>query len=296
MPRIARVPRPLTVAPFRGSDAIRAGLLTHRQLSGRTWTRLFPDVYVLAELPMDHRVRCEAAALLLPKGGAIGGLSALWLWGVTPLGEPAEVMAMVPAEHRSRRHAGLAVRRGPLPADEVTEILGLPVTTPERTAFDLARLLPRTEAVICLDALLNRRKVFRDRLGAFFDAHPGWPGRPAADRALSLAEPLAESPMETRLRLLIVDAGLPLPVAQYKIVNGRRFVARVDYAYPEYRIALEYDGDHHREQVTHRFDMERQNELHVMGWTVLRFHADDVLRRPQETVAKIRAVLRRAGA
>jgi very-short-patch-repair endonuclease len=106
------------------------------------------------------------------------------------------------------------------------------VTVPERTAFDLARLLPRVDAVISLDALLKQRKAY-------------------------------------------------LP--------------SVDYAYPEYKIAIEYDGDHHRDRATFRFDMERQNELHVLGWTVLRFNADDVLRRPEQTAAMIRVVLRQAG-
>ncbi|NUR71350.1 MAG: DUF559 domain-containing protein [Hamadaea sp.] len=293
MPRPARIPQALAVAPFRGSDAVRAGLLTHRQLSGPTWTRLFPDVYLLAENPVDHRVLCEAAALLLPEGGAIGGLSALRLWGLAPLGEPDAVTLLVPRGQHMRRHDGLDVRRGRLASDEVTGVLGPPVTTSLRTAFDIARLQPRTHALICLDSMLKQKKVYLDGLTAFFAAHPGWPGRRRADALLTEVEPLTESPMETRLRLLILDAGLPRPAAQYKIMNGKRFVARVDFAYPQYRIAIEYDGDHHRELVTHRFDMERQNELSALGWTVLRFHADDVLRRPAETAAKIRAVVER---
>lgn len=65
--------------------------------------------------------------------------------------------------------------------------------------------------------------------------------------------------------------------------------------HPDHLIALEYDGDHHRERLTHRFDMERQNELVALGWTVLRFNADGVLRRPEQTVALIRGALRKAG-
>jgi len=295
MARSPRIPPSLAVAPFRGTEAIAAGLLTRRQLEGRTWLRLYPDVYMHAEVSLDHRVWCEAAALLLPKGGAIGGLSALWMWGVAPLGEPDRVTVVLPEDMRLRRHSRLEVRRGAVSPDDVTGILGLRVTTPERTAFDLARRLPRVGAIVCLDAMLKKGKVRLDRLAADFASRHRWPGRRRAEAALNDVEPLAESPMETRLRLLAVDAGLPRPVAQYKIMNGKRFVARVDYAYPEYKIALEYDGDHHRERVTHRFDMERQNELHVMGWIVLRFHADDVLRRPEHVVAQIRAVLRRRG-
>src|SRR5262249_13010237 len=145
------------------------------------------------------------------------------------------------------------------------------------------------------DALLKQRKVYADRLASYFASHRGLPGRSLAEAALVSAEPLAESPMETRLRLVAVDSGLPRPLPQHKIMRGKQFVARVDYAYPQYKIALEYDGDHHRDKTTFRFDMERQNELHVMGWTVLRFNADDVLLRPEQTAALIRTVLRRAG-
>lgn len=293
MARTARVPPRLAVSPFRGADAIRAGLLTRRQLSGSAWVRLYPDIYVYAEIPLTHRVRCEAAALLLPKGSAICGLSAACLWGVRGLAEPDRVSLVVP--ERVRLHPGLKIHRFGLAADEVTGILGLPVTVPERTAFDIARLLPRVDAVVWLDAMLHQHKVYADRLALSFAAHSGWPGRALADAALALAEPLTESPMETRLRLLAVDAGLPRPVAQCKIYRGKRFVARVDFAYPEYKIAIEYDGDHHRERTTFRFDMERQNELHVLGWTILRFTADDVLRRPEQTAATIRTVLRRSG-
>ncbi|MEV0273909.1 DUF559 domain-containing protein [Hamadaea sp. NPDC050747] len=296
MPRAAKIPPSLAVAPFRAADAIEAGLLTRRQLSGRTWARLLPGVYAYAEIPLDHRVWCEAAALVLPKGGAIGGLSALHLWGVRGLDPPPLVTVLIGEDDRVAPHPQLVVKRGAVPMRDVTSVLGLPVTTPERTAFDLARLLPRTDALVCLDALLHQHKVSLSRLADDFSARHRWPGRRRADGLLGLAEPLAESPMETRLRLLIADAGLPRPVAQFKIMNGKRFVARVDLAYPKSRIAIEYDGDHHRDRVTHRFDMERQNDLHVLGWTVLRFHADDVLRRPAETVAKIRAVLRKAGA
>ncbi|NUT35344.1 MAG: DUF559 domain-containing protein [Hamadaea sp.] len=295
MARPSHVPSSLTVTPFRGGEAVRAGLLTKGQLRGATWVRLLPDIYLYAEIPVDHRVMCEAAMMLLPPGAAIGGTSAAWLWGARPLGEPRQVTALVPRTCRMRDHPPIRIRRGPLAPKDITTVLGLAVSTPERTAFDIARLLPRTEAAVHLDTMLKKRKVRLDRLTSYVADHPGWPGRPRADEVLTLVEPLAESPMETLLRLLIVDAGLPRPVAQYAVMRGKRFVARLDYAYPDYRIALEYDGDHHRDRVTHRFDMERQNELHVMGWTVLRFNADDVLRRPAQTAALIRAVLRRAG-
>jgi very-short-patch-repair endonuclease len=99
--------------------------------------------------------------------------------------------------------------------------------------------------------------------------------------------------METRLRLLLVDAGAPRPVAQYDVRDARgRFLARVDLAYPEQRIALEYEGDHHRERVHFRQDVSRLNALRAAGWIVLRFTADDVLRHPKRVVREVARVMR----
>jgi very-short-patch-repair endonuclease len=110
---------------------------------------------------------------------------------------------------------------------------------------------------------------------------------------LLLAEPLAESPMETRLRLLLVDAGAPPPTAQHTVRDREgRVVGRVDLAWPELRLAVEYEGDHHRERAQFQRDVARLNALRAAGWTVLRFTADDVLRHPHSTIAQVAAAMR----
>jgi hypothetical protein len=160
------------------------------------------------------------------------------------------------------------------------------------SAFDLARTPDLTRAVIGLDALLFRRIITPDGFREFVGRHPRWPGVRAAVRALDLARVDVESPMETRLRLAIVLSGLPEPVVQYDVLNGRgEFVARLDLAYPKRRVGLEYDGDHHRDKTTFRQDAVRLNRLRLLDWTVLRFTADDVLRNPDRMLAQIRAVL-----
>jgi very-short-patch-repair endonuclease len=291
MPRTPRVPGQLAVSPFLGRDAVQRGLLTRTMLRGSAWVRLFPDIYVHREVPLTHQVWCQGAALILPAGGAVTELSAAFMWGVKllPLGPQDQVSVAIPAGARLRRHPHLTIRQGTsLGADDVTILLGVPTTSPARTAFDLARLLPRDDAVIALDALLHMRKVSRAQLDRYWDAHPGWPGVLAACEALSLSDADAASAMETRLRLLIHDSGLPMPKAQVKIFNGRRFVARVDFAYEEIKLALEYEGDHHRERSTFRFDLERGNELRMLGWTVLRFTADDIQLFPDRVVSRVR--------
>lgn len=165
------------------------------------------------------------------------------------------------------------------------------VTTPARTAFDLGRQADRTAAVIAIDALLHQRVIPLAELAAIADTHVGWRGVMRFRRVLELAEPGAASPMETRLRLIIVDAGLPRPVAQVEIRRNGRFVARVDLAYPDLRLAIEYEGDHHRDRSTYRRDIVRFNALRAAGWAALRFTADDVFRRPQRIVDDVRVAI-----
>jgi hypothetical protein len=309
MSRAPRVPRELSFLPFRGSDAVAEGLLTRRMLDRPTWCRLLPDVYVHRDgyRDDDHRMWCEAVALKLPAGAAIGGLSAAYLWGVDLLPRrPANpVTVVLPGPARIRVHPRIRASPSRLARHDVTDFGGPPVTTGPRTAFDLGRQLPRTEALVAVDALLHRRVLTRAALAGYLDAHPGWPGNAQLREVLALAEPLSESPMETRLRLIVHDAGLPLPAVQHEVhtpvgtstststrTSARRFVARVDLAYPDWRIAIEYEGDHHRERARFRRDVARLDALRVAGWLVLRFTADDVLRNSGRIAQNIAAAIR----
>ena len=289
----ARVPRRLAVLPFRGSDAVSEGLLTWTMLRGQTWIRLLPDVYVHRDgyRADDHRMWCEAVALRLPPGAVLAGRSAAWLFGVEVLSRDAPVTVLLPPAARLRPHPRLRLVRSPLPERDRTLVGGLPVTTPLRTAFDLGRQGSLAEGLGAVVALLRGGAVTLPALRASAAARPGWPGAPLLREVLALAEPLSESPMETRLRLLLLDAGLGPLTAQHEVRAGGRFVARVDLAWPALRIAVEYDGDHHRERAHFRRDVARLNALRAAGWLVLRFTADDVLRRPDATVALVRQAL-----
>ncbi|WP_231925283.1 endonuclease domain-containing protein [Micromonospora purpureochromogenes] len=232
-------------------------------------------------------------ALLLPSDAAIAGRSAAYLWGVDLLRRDAPVSVLLPRAARLRAHPRLQVTRSALPRSDRTRFAGLPVTTALRTAFDLGRQGPRDEALVTVDALLHRRVVKLPALRGYADAHSRWPGLPLLRQVLALAEPLSESPMETRPRLLLLDAGLPPATAQHDVLDARgRFVGRVDLAWPALRVAVEYDGDHHRERVHFRQDVARLNALRAAGWLVLRFTADDVLRRPSQTVDMVADALR----
>ncbi|GII26386.1 hypothetical protein Pme01_59830 [Planosporangium mesophilum] len=242
-----------------------------------------------ADAVLDHRAWCRAAALLLPAGGAIAGRSAAYLYfaDVLPRGEvPVEVA--VPRSATLRPRPGLRVRRTVLPPGDVERVSGLPVTTLTRTAFDLAREPDLTGAVIGADALLNTGYLSLPALIRYVEQRRGWTGAERARRAVMVAVPGAESPMETRLRLILVLAGLPMPAVQHPVPEAN---VRLDLAYPQVKLAIEYDGDHHRERRRFQLDIARLNRLRLLGWTVLRFTADDVLRHPDRVVEHVRCAL-----
>ncbi|MEU4563823.1 DUF559 domain-containing protein [Actinoplanes sp. NPDC023936] len=286
------MPAPLTV-PFRGSAATAAGLLTKGQLRGPAWQRLLPDVYAHRDLPVDHGVRCAATALLLPPGTAIGGLSAAYLWGADLVRPRSPVSVVAPRNGWMIRDRRISAHYTTLADTDLTVTGGLPVTTVERTAFDLGRRLPRSEAVVVLDALLHRGLDPGD-VSVLIRQRPRWPGIARLEEALRLADARAESPMETRLRLLFGDAGLPGARPQCEVRDERgKLVGRVDLGWPAARLAVEYEGDHHRDRDQFRRDLARVNALRLAGWTVLRFTADDVNRHPEKTAGIIAAELAR---
>jgi hypothetical protein len=288
--RAAEVPQQFSFLPFRGSDAVKRGVLTPAQLRARTWRRLFRDAYIHAAAynADDHRMWCDAIALTLPHGGAVDGLSAALLWGVDLLRRNAPVSVSVPRSTRPAPNPRVSMTRTDVDPHDVTDFAGIPLTTPLRTAFDLGRRLPRTQAVVAIDALTRRRVVRLEALAAFADKRPRWPGIRRLSEVVEAVEPLSESPMETRLRLLLLDAGAPPLTAQYTIRDGRGgVIGRVDLAYPQWCIAIEYEGDHHREKAQFRRDVTRLNALRAAGWIVLRFTADDVMHHPVRVVQQV---------
>jgi hypothetical protein len=287
--RPPRIPPDLTVDVFRGSDATLRGLLTRRQLDGRSWRRLFPDVYVHRDVPVTHALRSKGAWLLLP-AAVVTGRSAAVLWGVE-LADPCDdVEVTVSAGAHPRRVPGLRVRRARLPAEHCWQRAGIPVTTPEATSVRLAASVRGDEAVIAVDRMVNSGIVDLGPVRALAAVQRG-PGSSRARSVCALADGLAESPQETRLRLLIHRSDLPRPVAQYRVADSRGGrIARVDFAWPERKVALEYDGLWHADPEQFAKDRRRLNRLREAGWTVVFVTAAD-LYRPAELIARIAAAL-----
>ena len=298
MPPIAHIPRELRLLPFRGSHAVRGGLLTWGQLRHSAWRRLLPDVYVAADVELDHRLRCRAALVYAgaPRPGvAISGMSAAACWGVDLLSPAAPVELIVPPDVRLDSRPGqVRLIRSRLRPEEITTLGTITLTTPERTAFDVVRWSERVDGIAALDAMLHSRVVQMAALSSCRATIGHGPGTRLFSDALAVAEPLAESPMETRSRLVLIDAGLPRPVAQFVVRDGAgRFVARVDLAYPVERVALEYEGDHHRERDTFRRDIDRLNALTALDWVVVRATARDIYRDSDQLVRRVGELLRR---
>ncbi|WP_018353002.1 hypothetical protein [Longispora albida] len=293
MARAARKPPELVGKIFPVGHARRCGL-TGAQLRGAGWQRIFRGVYADADLVIDHRHRCLAAAMLLPPGAAVTGRSAAWLYGAQLLADEAEVEVVTPPEYRFGPVAGLAIRTYPVPASEVDfrEHGRIPVTTPERTGLELARDLPPADAVAYLDALAGLGVLDRQALERYAIRLAGRRGGRRLRLAAPLVDPRAESAQESRLRVRLILAGLPVPVPQFEIHTGREFLGRVDLAWPEYRVAAEYDALWHGDPRQLHADRRRLNRLAAAGWLVLHVTAQRMREDLAGLARELRAVLR----
>lgn len=282
--------------PFRGSAAVAAGLLTRGQLRGPRFQRLFPDVYAPAHLEPDLALRSAAAAVLVEGRGVLAGYSAAELLGAScgPADAPAEVLLLRPGG-QSYRCPGLRVHRDLVDPAETTEIGPYGVTTPVRTAFDLIRWVPAfREKVVAVDALAHNCTIAPDGVLRLRTRHVGARGARHVVPVLTLCDARAESPMETRIRMALYEHGLPVPHVQFEVDAGGR-ARRLDLAYPEVKLAIEYDGRDHRGQEQAHKDLLREAALVRLGWTVLRFDAHAVHFRPARIAGTVAYELRRRG-
>lgn len=289
----------MLAAPFTAAAAARSGLRRgelERLCRTGVVRRVLHGVYASSHLDDDLAARAAAVALVLPPGGVVCRRSAAWLRGVdlrTPGEAVLPVEALVPPSVTPPRRPGLISHQSRLPDDDVDIVGGIPATTGLRTASDLARFRPRVEAVVAIDALVRARLCTLDALAALAPELRGRRGVRQLIAVLEVSDPRAESQMETRIRLVIIDNGLPAPEVQFEVRDRcGSLIARLDLAYPYRRLGLEYDGlIAHTELQAFRRDRERQNELLATGWTLLRFVARDVLSRPQYIVRRVEGLL-----
>lgn len=186
---------------------------------------------------------------------------------------------------------GLSIRRAAVAADDVVLRRGFAVTSLPRTFSDLSRSMSLSEVVVLADVALHKRLLSLPQLQEWVRANAGRKGVASVRRMLGLVEPRSESPMETCLRLLLVDGGLPRPEAQVPLHDSSgHFLGRPDLFYREPRLAIEYDGGTHRDRLV--ADDRRQNRLLSAGFRVLRYTAADLLGSPDSMVRQVREALR----
>jgi very-short-patch-repair endonuclease len=259
--------------------------MTAKELRGPRFRRLFADIHVDARVEVDYAVLPRAGYRLVEGRGVLGGFSAAELLGAScgPEGAPVEVV--VPGA-RQKPQAGLRVSRNLLAPDEITTVGDARVTTPLRTAYDLARRSPLVEAVVALDALAHAHPFDPAEVVRFGYRYLGARGSAQLPEVARLSNRLADSPMETRIRMAVELAGLPPLVLQHPVGPYR-----LDTAYPHLMVAVEYDG---RELLTPERalrDLAREALLVRAGRTVLRFRARVVPGHPERIAPAVRRVI-----
>ncbi len=283
---------------FFAPDAVRRGLLSKNDLRSSAWRQLFHHVYADARLEISHRTRCWAAASwLFPPGCAVAGRSAVALLGGPAPGAQQPVEVLVDPPSRFGPLTGLLIHVAHWREGEVQRIDGMPVTAGVRTCWDLACWLDVVEAVALIDALLHGGVVHSADLASYLVSRHGDRGARRFAEAVSLVDGGAESLPESRLRVRLVRAGLPRPVTQHVINRNGRFVARVDLAWPAFKVAVEYDGVwHHDPEQFHR-DRQRLNRLLGEDWIVLHVTSKRMKEDFDGVLAEIRSALhaRRTG-
>lgn len=272
--------------PFIGSEALAARALSRHQLRAR-YRAVFPNVYVSNDAQLSLERRIAAAWLWSGRTATIVGAAAARLHGTEWIPED------VPIElhhTNTRPPRGVLTRRAALWDGETQTMGGYRVSTPERTAFDIGRHGALRSAVARLDALARATGFKVDDVLRIVKCHPGSPGLRRLEAALELLDPGAQSPRESYLRLLLIDAGLPRPQTQIPVLGVDGIpVAYLDLGWEERLVAVEYDGDQHRtDRRQYVRDIQRLELLEQLGWIVVRVVAED---RPAGIVRRVRAAL-----
>lgn len=270
---------------FLGTEALETGAVTRQMLRTR-YRMVHRNVYAPSEFTLTPRDHAEAAWLWSGRQATLAGLSAAaalgsrWLPGQAP----AEL-----AKTRKPAPRGIVVHIGAIADDELTVVDAMSCTTPARTGYDLGRRLPFETAVSRIDALLNATDTAVTEVSAIAERYAGARGIRRLRTALAVADAGAESPQETRLRLLLLRSGLPRPNTQIPVIDQRgRVRRRIDMGYPQWMVGIEYDGEQHwTDARQYEEDIERLEFLAAQGWTIIRVSGNQLRFRQPEIVARV---------
>lgn len=274
--------------PFIGSEAIACGALTRSQLNSR-YTRLFRDVYVDSDIEITAALRAMAGWLWARRRGVVAGFSAAALHGSKWVEDTRAVELIHDNRHRV---PGIQIRGDRLEHDEIGIVAGIPVTSPARTALDLGCWYPTVTAVAAIDALARATDINGADIELLVRRYVGRRGIARARQAVGLFDAGAQSPKESWLRVVLMQAGLPRPQTQIP-VRGEfgDVIAYLDMGWEDVEVAVEYDGDQHRsDRRQYTWDIRRLEMVGHRGWIVIRVVAGD---RAPDVVRRVRAALAR---
>ncbi|MGZ8737435.1 MAG: DUF559 domain-containing protein [Nocardioides sp.] len=279
--------------PFTRADAVRAGI-SPKILRTSLFRRIFRGVFISAEVPDSPFVRAEAALVLHPPTAFASHTTAALLYDL-PVPVDPRVHVTVPTD-KDRRSRPEIRNHVTSKMPRVVMWRGLRVSHPFRMFVELASTLSLVDLVVVGDALVKLFRVPAEQLveecRASTDHHAA-----TALRAARYVRDDVDSPMETRLRMLIVLAGLPEPEVNHKIRDKRgRVLRRLDLSYPALRLIVEYDGRQHIEREQNwDSDLARREEFDDEGWRILVVTAKGIYRQPGRTLARVHKALRARG-
>ena len=267
--------------------AVRAGIFTARQaaLTGiergtlqskvarGEFVRRATGIYTPADrAPQSLDAERFAAAAYGPRV-AISHVTAAALYGL-PVPKESGVHVTVPRNVKRPAREGITVHRRQVTVEECPLVEGIPTTPLTRTLLDSSLRLSLEDAVALADAALRLRAVEMTELLSEARRLRRHPELPRINEFLTYVDPRSGSVPESRVRVALRRAGLPVPITQYEVFSGNRLVARVDFAWPYAKLILEVDGwRYHSDDAAFLHDRVKQNDLVQLGWRVLRVTA-----------------------
>lgn len=276
-------------------QALETGLteraIDRRVASGR-WNVVHAGVYAPGPMSCSWHQRLMGAILSGGPSALASHRSAAVLWRLDGVEErPVELSVKA-----GRRIRGAIVHRRRPTDDPAAAVLdGIPATGIDRTLLDLGAVMSPRRAGLALDDALRRRLTTLDAVREMVSGTRGRAGTRTLRQLLNARDDrdgILESRLESALLRLIRDRGLPIPVPQYRVMEGDSLVARIDFAYPWCRVGIEADGYRwHAGLERWKRDLRRENRLKVLGWTLLRFSWEDVHGRPGTVASHVRAAL-----
>jgi hypothetical protein len=267
---------------FVGSEALDRNEVTKGQLRWR-YRAIYPDVYTPRIAAPSLYANTVGAWLWSGRRGPITGRAASAMHGAKMVDAKAPIELLW---RNNRPPDGIITRNEHFTCDDVMEIDDMAVATPQRTAYDLGRYLARDEAVIHLDALSRATGLAAEHVVPMMERYKGARGIRGLRTALDLMDGGAQSPKETWLRLLLIDAGYPRPQTQIPVLDADGYeFAFLDMGWEDVKIAVEYDGEHHRtDQGQYRWDVKRLRKIHERSWHHVKVIAGD---RPWEILQRV---------